>query len=47
MNSIKSKNILLIFVAAILLLSISSCRTHSGGRACPSYGNIDKTKKQA
>jgi len=47
MGSLNFRSYVLIFAAAILLYSLSSCRTHNGGRACPSYGSIAKAKKQA
>jgi len=47
MGSIHLKSFIIIFAAALFLFSVSSCRTHNGGRACPSYGSVSKTKKQA
>lgn len=40
------KSAFIIVVATALFFSLSSCRTHSGGRACPSYSHVDMTKKQ-
>jgi len=47
MRSINLKSSLLILAIALLFMGLSSCRTHNGGRACPSYGSINKTEKPA
>jgi hypothetical protein len=47
MSSINLKGLILVFAAAFFLFSVSSCRTHNGGRSCPSYSQVAKTKKQA
>jgi hypothetical protein len=47
MSTINFKTTILFLAAAILFLTISSCRTHNG-RACPSYGSSAvKAEKQA
>jgi len=45
MSSINLKAVIIVFAAAVFLFSVSSCRTHNGGRACPSYGSISKMEK--